>query len=95
VSVLDDLIAKLGDLLGLGTTLTPEQRDALTRYGGYQLQWGDSDIANPPVYEGIGRVAPDPLPAPGADGFVTLLQKDLQQLGIKPALRPAHQRGRR
>ncbi len=86
MSMLDELIGKLGDLFGLGTTLTQEQQDALTRYGGYQLQWGDDDTKNPPIYEGFGRVPPDTLPDPGADGYVTVLQKDLQQLGIMPAL---------
>jgi hypothetical protein len=86
MSALDDLISEIGDLLTTVAPLTPDQQAALQRYGGYQLQWDDNDTTNPPLYEGAGRTAPDTLPAPGADGYVTVLQKDLQALGIMPAL---------
>jgi hypothetical protein len=85
MSVLDDLISAITGLLTTAVPLTGDQQAALTRYGGYQLQWGDNDVVSPPVYEGQGRTAPDPLPAPGADGYVTTLQKDLASLGIMPA----------
>jgi hypothetical protein len=85
MSVFDDLISAITGLLSTAVPLTPEQEAALTRYGGYQLQWGDNDVVSPPVYEGQGRVPPDPLPAEGDDGYVTLLQKDLASLGIMPA----------
>ncbi len=82
MSPLDDLISEIGDLLTTAVPLTPEQQAELQRYGGRQLQWDDNHTTNPPVCEGAGRTAPDPLPAPGADDYVTILQKDLQALGI-------------
>jgi hypothetical protein len=87
-NLLGELASRLGDILGLATVLTPAQQDALVPFGGYQLQWGDNDNLSPPVYEGIGRVPPANLPDPGADGYVTVLQKQLALLGFDPQLVP-------
>jgi hypothetical protein len=87
VSALDDLISEISDMLTTAAPLTPEQQDALQRYGGYQLQWDDNDTTNPPLYEGQGRTSPpDQLPPAGTDGYVTVLQNDLQAIGIFPDL---------
>jgi Putative peptidoglycan binding domain len=82
----DDVISAIESLLTWNIPLTGLQEAALAVYGGYQPQWGDSDTANPPVYEGQGRTPPDQLPAPGDDGYVTILQQNLQRLGIMPSL---------
>jgi hypothetical protein len=84
MSVFDDLISAITGLLTTAAPLTADQQAALARYGGYQLQWGDNDVVSPPVYEGQGRTAPDPLPPEGSDGYVTVLQQDLASLGIMP-----------
>jgi hypothetical protein len=62
MSALDDLVSEIGDLLTAAAPLTPEQRAALQRYGGYQLLSGVNGTTNPPVNEGKDRTAPARYP---------------------------------
>ena len=61
------------------------------RYGGYDLQHGDTDATA--TYEGFPRSADagEPLPGHGSTGYVMLLQQDLASLGFPVVWRAGRQ----